>query len=122
MINQSNAIFCAFLTGHAKHHRVVIFCVREVNQICKTMSNAFEIDPNVASFFDDSGDEESFEGLGEGRLSSDNDLDFEGLDVEENVPGPKEAQVPQPSNDTDKEQGIKMDGSPNRCSSSSVRG
>ena len=70
------------------------------------MANAFQIDPDVASLFEDSGDEESFDGLGEGGFSTDNDsdLDFEGLDAEEDAPGPDEAQVPQPSHDTDDEE------------------
>ena len=70
------------------------------------MANAFQIDPDVASLFEDSGDEESFDGFGEGGFSSDNDsdLDFEGLDAEEDAPGPDEAQVPQPSHDTDDEE------------------
>ena len=86
--------------------RSVIFCAREVIQICKTMANAYEIDQDVASLFGDSGDEESFDGFGEGGFSSDNDsdLDFEGLDAEEDAPDPEEAQVPQPSHDTDDEE------------------
>ena len=86
--------------------RSVIFCAREVTQICKTMANAYEIDQDAASLFGDSGDEESFDGFGEGGFSSDNDsdLDFEGLDAEEDAPDPEEAQVPQPSHDTDDEE------------------
>ena len=73
------------------------------------MANAFEIDEDVASLFGDSGDEESFDGFGEGGSSSDSDsnLDFEGLDAEEDeedAPDPEEAQVPQPSHDTDDEE------------------
>ena len=80
--------------------------MREVNQICKTMANPFEIDPDAASLFEDSGDEESFDGFGEGGFSSDTDLDldFEGLDAEEDAPGPEEDQVRQPSHDTDDEE------------------
>ena len=61
---------------------------------------------DVASLFGDSGDEESFDGFGEGGSSSDSDsdLDFEGLDAEEDAPDPEEAQVPQPSHDTDDEE------------------
>ena len=70
------------------------------------MANTFKIDPDVALLFEDSGDEESFDEFREGGFSSDNDsdLDFEGLDVEEDAPGAEEAQVPQPSHDTDDEE------------------
>ena len=56
------------------------------------MVNAFEIDLDVESLFEDSGHEESFDGFGEGGFSSDNDsdLNFEGLDAEEDAPGPEE--------------------------------
>ena len=51
--------------------------MREVNQICKTMANAFKIDPDVASLFEFSGEEESFDGFMKGGFSSDNDLDLD---------------------------------------------
>ena len=70
------------------------------------MANAFEIDLDVASVFENSGDEENFDGFGERGFSSDNDLDldFEGLDAEEDAAGTEEAQVPQPSHYTDDEE------------------
>ena len=86
--------------------RSVIFSSREVIEICKIMANALENDTDVAALFGDSGDEESFDGFGEGGSSSDDDLDldFGGLDAEEDeedAPDQEEAQVPQPSHDTD---------------------
>ena len=88
--------------------RSVIFSSHEVIKICKTMVNASELDADIASLSGDSGDEESFDGFGEGGSSSnsDSDLDFEGLDAEEDedAPDPEEAQVPQPSHDTDDEE------------------
>ena len=73
------------------------------------MANAFENETDVAELFGDSGDEESFDGFGEGRSSRDDDLDldFGGLDAvedEEDAPDQEEAQVPQPSHDTDDEE------------------
>ena len=65
--------------------RSVIFSSREVIEICKIMANALENDTDRAALLGDSGDEESFDGFGEGGSSSDDDLylDFKGLDTEE---------------------------------------
>ena len=89
--------------------RSVIFSSREVIEICKIMANALGNDTDVAALFGDSGDEESFDGFGEGGSSSkdDLDLDFGDLDAEEDeedAPDQEEAQVPQPSHDTDDEE------------------
>ena len=64
---------------------------------------------DVVALFGDSGDEESFDGFGEGGSSSndDSDLDFGGLDAEEDeedAPDQEEAKVPQPSHYTDDEE------------------
>ena len=65
--------------------RSVIFSWREVIEICKIMANALKNDTDVAALFGDLGDQESFDGFGEGGFSSDDDLDldFGRLDAEE---------------------------------------
>ena len=53
------------------------------------MADDFEIDPEVAALFEDSGSEESFDGfeLGGRDRNNDSDIDLEGLEAEDDDPG-----------------------------------
>lgn len=66
------------------------------------MADDFEIDPEVAALFEDSGSEESFDGFDGAGIdrNNDSDIDLEGLEAEEDDDGP---QVPD-GNDTDDEE------------------
>ena len=70
------------------------------------MAACDDIDPEVASLFGDSGDEESFDGFGEGGGddSNNSDIDLDGLEAEEEHAGPQVPEVPQPGNNTDNEE------------------
>ena len=70
------------------------------------MAACNDIDSEVASLFGDSGDEESFDGFGEGGRddSNNSDIDLDGLEAEEDDAGPQVPEVPQPGDDTDDEE------------------
>ena len=66
------------------------------------MADDFEIDPEVAALFEHSGSEETFDGfeMGGRDRNNDSDIDLEGLEAEDDDPGPY---VP-PGDDTDDEE------------------
>ena len=57
-----------------------------ISLIDSKMAACASIDPEVASLFGETSDEESFDGFGEGELDSESDIDFDGLQPEEDEP------------------------------------
>ena len=57
-----------------------------ISLIDSKMAACAGIDPEVASLFGETSDEESFDGFGEGELDSESDIDFDGLQPEEDEP------------------------------------